>query len=487
MEPLDYLKNANNDWFIGHDHHKFSQLAEQLYSELIQLVQQGTPPKIILAQSDPVHFLAGFIAACAASCPVFLCNPNWVKQEWEQVFELVQPDIIWSDCPEIKQQEGAEGQRGRGAGEQKESSPLCAFAPLRDQNLKSKIQSRIMIPTGGSSGKIRFAIHTWETLIASVQGFQQYFQQKQINSFCVLPLYHVSGLMQFLRSFITNGKFVNLPFKTIEKSEFPNIDTTEFFISLVPTGLQRLLQNPTSANWLSQFETVLLGGAPAWDELLEQARNYGIRLAPTYGMTETASQVVTLKPEDFLKGYNNCGKVLPHAQVKIISPTNQILGTNQTGIVTIEAKSLALGYYPNFFTQEQFKVDDLGFFDEKGYLNIIGRNSNKIITGGENVYPNEVEAAIRATNLVDDVCVIGMSDRTWGQAVTAIYVPNHISVNSAAIQAAIIDKLTKFKQPKHWIPLENLPRNTQGKINCKQLLQIAMLIIKENSTNNKDT
>jgi O-succinylbenzoic acid--CoA ligase len=460
MEPLDYLKNANNDWFIGHDNHKFSQLAEQLYLELIQLVEQGTPPKIILAQSDPVHFLAGFIAACAASCPVFLCNPNWVKQEWQQVFELVQPDIIWSDRPEIKQQEGAEGQRGRG------ENPV--------QNLKSKIQNRIMIPTGGSSGTIRFAIHTWETLIASVQGFQQYFQQRQINSFCVLPLYHVSGLMQFLRSFITNGKFVNLPFKTIERSA-PNIAPTEFFISLVPTQLQRLLQNPTSANWLSQFETVLLGGAPAWDELLEQARNYGIRLAPTYGMTETASQIVTLKPEDFLKGYNNCGKVLPHAHINIISPTNQILGTNQTGIVTIEAKSLALGYYPNLFTQKQFKVDDLGFFDEKGYLNIIGRQSNKIITGGENVYPNEVEAAIRATNLVDDVCVIGISDRTWGQVVTAIYVPNHISVNSAAIQAAIADKLTKFKQPKHWIALENLPRNSQGKINHEQLHKIAKI------------
>jgi O-succinylbenzoic acid--CoA ligase len=80
-----------------------------------------------------------------------------------------------------------------------------------------------------------------------------------------------------------------------------------------------------------------------------------------------------------------------------------------------------------------------------------------------------------------------MSDRTWGQVVTAIYVPNHISVNSAAIQASIANKLTKFKQPKHWIPLDNLPRNTQGKINRKQLLQIAMLIIKENSKNNKNT
>ncbi len=474
MEPLDYLKKANNDWLICHDSHKFSSLAEQLYLELIQLVEQGIPPKIILAQSNWVHFLAGFIAACAAGCPVFLCNTNWVKQEWQQVFDLVQPDIIWSDCPQIKQQEGVGGQ----------SCPPAELPPSRGenpiQNLKSKIQNRIMIPTGGSSGKIRFAIHTWETLIASVQGFQQYFQIQQVNSFCVLPLYHVSGLMQFLRSFTTNGKLINLPFKSVE-SEISDINPTGFFISLVPTQLQRLLQNPTSANWLSQFKTVLLGGAPAWQELLEQARNYGIRLAPTYGMTETASQIVTLKPEDFLDGYNNCGKVLPHAKVNILSSTNQILGTNQTGVVAIEAKSLALGYYPNLFTQEQFKLDDLGFFDEKGYLNIIGRNSNKIITGGENVYPDEVEAAIRATNLVDDVCVIGMSDRTWGQAVTAIYVPNHKQVTLAEMRVAIADKLTSFKQPKHWIPVDNLPRNSQGKINREQVQEIAILSISDSS------
>jgi len=74
-----------------------------------------------------------------------------------------------------------------------------------------------MIPTGGSSGQIRFAIHTWETLMASVRGFQQYFQLNQVNSLCVLPLYHVSGLMQFLRSFTTGGSF--LPFKQLSDGQ----------------------------------------------------------------------------------------------------------------------------------------------------------------------------------------------------------------------------------------------------------------------------
>jgi len=450
--PIAYLKNPAENWLICDRSQQFTQLAEQLYLELTQLLQQGTAPKILLAEREPVRFLAGFIAACAAGCPVFLCNPNWVKQEWQQVFELVQPDLIL-------------GYGDWGAAiRDYYPSPQPAIANPQ----------WIMIPTGGSSGKIRYAIHTWETLMASVEGFQQYFQLDQVNSFCVLPLYHVSGLMQFLRSLTTGGQLVVLPFKALEADEKSDINPSEFFISLVPTQLQRLLQQPPLASWLSQFKTVLLGGAPAWHQLLEQARHYGIRLAPTYGMTETASQIATLKPKDFLNGYNNCGQVLPHAKVTIHSPTNQGLGVNQTGIITIQAKSLALGYYPELFANNQhFQLDDIGFLNNQGYLNIVGRSSKKIITGGENVYPNEVEAAIMATHLVDDVCVIGLPNHQWGQVVTAIYVPNSSSVTPTALQVAIIDKLSKFKQPKYWISLQKLPRNAQGKINHEHLYQIA--------------
>ncbi len=450
-KPLAYLKQrASDNWLIGHDSRQFTALADQLYLELTELLHRGTAPKILLAERDPVRFLAGFIAACAAGCPVFLCNPNWVRQEWQQVIELVQPNLILGH-----------GDWGLAV---RDYYPSLQPPILNPQ--------WIMIPTGGSSGKIRFAMHTWETLMASVQGFQQYFQLNQVNSFCVLPLYHVSGLMQFLRSFTTGGCLTILPFKELEASETCGIDPAKFFISLVPTQLQRLLQPP--ASWLSRFPTVLLGGAPAWLELLEQARQRGIRLAPTYGMTETASQIATLKPEDFLNGYNSCGQVLPHAKVTIRSSTGQLLGANQTGIITIQAESLALGYYPEFFTnRNNFQLDDLGFFDDRGYLNIVGRSSNKIITGGENVYPDEVEAAIRATQLVNDVCVIGIPDPHWGQVVTAVYVPSNSSVATAALQAALEDKLSRFKRPKSWITVESLPRNSQGKLNREQLQQIA--------------
>ncbi|NEU84666.1 hypothetical protein G1O98_38355, partial [Nostoc sp. UIC10630] len=93
--PLDCLNNlTQNDWLIGYDSSHFNQIAQELYLELAQVSACGTPPKIILAEREPLKFLASFIAACAANCPVFLCNPDWGTQEWQQVFDLVQPNII---------------------------------------------------------------------------------------------------------------------------------------------------------------------------------------------------------------------------------------------------------------------------------------------------------------------------------------------------------------------------------------------------------
>jgi len=446
---LDIASRLPDNWLVGCDSSELLVAVDRLFQELTKLATE-TPPKICICEPEPVKFIASFLAAITAKCQIFLCNPNWVKPEWQQVFDLIQPDIIF----------------GQNAEFEKSNSPC----PMPDAQFPS-----IMIPTGGSSGKIRFAIHTWETLTASVTGFHQYFQVSQINSFCVLPLYHVSGLMQFMRSFTTAGKLAIQPFKSLEKSEKCDIEPEEFFISLVPTQLQRLLQNPDTAHWLSRFYAVLLGGAPAWPELLETARNYQIKLTLTYGMTETASQIAALKPEYFLAGNNSSGQILPHAKVTIRGAKGEILGYNETGNIAVNARSLALGYYPeNWVDREYFQLDDLGFFDTNNCLNIVGRSSDKIITGGENVFPAEVEAAVRSTDLVADICIIGLPDKHWGQAVTAVYVPANSQVTVKSLQGAIEDKLSKFKRPKKWVAVAHLPRNSQGKINREHLQEIAM-------------
>jgi o-succinylbenzoate---CoA ligase len=494
--PFDFPDN----WLIGGDSSEFARIVDRQLQQITQNQSLETPPKICLAEPEAVQFLASFIAARATKCQMFLCNPNWVKQEWEQVFDLVQPDLILEQNTDLKKRFLPLPVRGGGHRLYSREFPSPGFHhspefpspefpspgfPSPEFHHLPELPSpeinelaTIMIPTGGSSGKIRFAIHTWETLTASVQGFQQYFQVNKINSFCVLPLYHVSGLMQFMRSFTTGGKLAIASFKALLTGEKFDIEPEEFFISLVPTQLQRLLQNPDTANWLSRFRTVLLGGAPAWPELLVAARNHQIKLAPSYGMTETASQIATLKPEDFLAGNNSSGQALPHAKITIRSANGEIMCYNQIGNIAVDAKSLALGYYPEQFGDRQyFQLDDLGFFDNNNCLNIVGRSSDKIITGGENVFPAQVEAAIKNTNLVADVAVIGLPDKDWGQVVTAVCVPANSEVTVKNMQAAIEDKLSKFKRPKNWVVVEQLPRNAQGKLNREQLQELAIKMV----------
>ena len=442
------------DWL---DQGKLISVDGERLTELLELRSQEVadqkPSIVLLAEADPAAFLAGFIAAVAADCSLMLGNPGWAIEEWQQVFGLVCPDRVWTDSAIARRvfSESVNGFRAPSAS--------------------------ILIPTGGSSGKIRFVVHTWQTLTASVVGFQQYFETDSIDSCCVLPLYHVSGLMQLMRSFLTNGTLAVFPSKTLE-AEQSNFNPDRFFLSIVPTQLQRLLQTPETAVWLSRFQTVLLGGAPAWDTLLVQARHYQIRLAPTYGMTETASQVVTMKPVDFLQGKIGCGQVLPHASIRILDSVGAELPIGEVGTIAIQAKSLMSDYFPPIeLVGSQFLTDDLGFFDAQGYLQVVGRSSQKIITGGENVFPAEVEAAIRSTGLVKDVCVVGVSDRHWGEIVMAVVAIDSVLLESSEagkLAAALGDRLAAYKRPKRWLLLPELPRNAQGKINSSLLRQQAM-------------
>ncbi|GBF80226.1 2-succinylbenzoate--CoA ligase [Aphanothece sacrum] len=434
-------KYLNQGCLLGYNSKDFYDLTRDYLKKINDIKKKNLTPKILLLEQNDYKFLAAFLAGIIAECPIFLGYNQWGQIELEQVIDLVQPNLII------------------GLNITEQLTPNFTLINSELLNLKNKI----MIPTGGTSGKIRFTIHTWETLSASVKGFTDFFEVNTVNSFCTLPLYHVSGLMQFMRSFLTGGKIIIYPYTRLKQNDKIELDLSDFFISLVPTQLQFLLDNKPKL--LTQFKTILLGGAPAWPCLLDTARNYKLNVAPTYGMTETASQIVTLKPENFLSGNQSTGQVLPHANILIDS---------KTGLISIQAKSLFLGYYPHQENPNQFMTDDLGYFDHENYLYIVGRNNQKIITGGENVFPKEIESAILETGLVKDISVIGIFDPQWGQAVTALYLPNNSSVQVEAIKASINYKLSKFKQPKYWIPLTQLPRNQQGKLNYQKLREIAL-------------
>jgi o-succinylbenzoate---CoA ligase len=415
-----FSRRLRAGWLVGIDGEAVIDRADRRLAQF----NQSQPYFSSIATHDPREFIADLMVGWRLGIPIFLCNPQWGTAELAQVSRLI-----------------------------------SQVDPQQHQNL-------LMIPTGGSSGEVKFAMHTWQTLSASVWGFQEFYGVDGINAVCTLPLYHVSGLMQLWRSLLTDGKLFIIDIRQLYNDLNIAIDPIDrYFISLVPTQLSKLLD--LDVNWLAQFQTILLGGAPPSLELLRLARNAKLPLALTYGMTETASQITSLKPAEFLAGNCSCGRILPHAAIELISSTDDRLKS-----IRIKSKSLMLGYFPDFSQTDYFDPDDLGSFDLDGYLTILGRNSGKIITGGENVFPIEVVNAIMATGLVVDVWVLGLPDRYWGQAVTAIYVEKDLTVSGEILAKAIAGKISNYKIPKYWFSVAQIPRNALGKVSIQEIEKI---------------
>jgi O-succinylbenzoic acid--CoA ligase len=324
----------------------------------------------------------------------------------------------------------------------------------------------IWIPTGGSSGNLRFAGHTWATLTAAVQGFCEHFADygtDPVSAYCVLPLYHVSGLMQALRCWHTGGTLWVQSFRALQQGG--PLPGQAGFLSLVPTQLQRLLM-AERGDWLRQFRGILLGGAPPWPTLLARSRQLQLPLAPTYGMTETAAQVATLLPSEFLAGQSGSGRSLPHVQLTLCDDAGRGVPSGQVGLITLSTLALAATYSTGPLMQP-FQPGDRGYLDGAGVLHVVGRADHLILTGGEKVQPEEVEAALLATGRVRDAVVVGVPDRDWGEVVVALWVPLD-DPDPRPLQAQLRQVLSPYKCPKHWL-VWDLQRSAQGKVNRAQL------------------
>ena len=320
----------------------------------------------------------------------------------------------------------------------------------------------LRVATGGTSGERRWARHDERTLTAAVRGFCAHFGLTRVNAVDVLPAYHVSGLMARVRCAETGGRHVAWSWKRLEAGERPELDVTQgdWVLSLVPTQLQRLLAAPAAVAWLRGFKVIFVGGGPVWPELADAAAQAGLRLSLSYGMTETAAMVAALRPEEFLAGARSCGGVLPHATITL----------NADGRVGIAGESVFLGYGTSERTEEIFWTEDLGRWNERGHLEILGRRDAVIITGGKKVQPQDVEAALRASGEFSDVAVIGVPDAEWGEIVVACYPAGGRAPDLAQAVASVRGAM----KPKRFLAVADWPRTAQGKINRAQLKALAL-------------
>jgi o-succinylbenzoate---CoA ligase len=261
---------------------------------------------------------------------------------------------------------------------------------------------------------------------------------------CPMPLTHVGGLSIPMRSAIyATTAVVHERFETEAVLEaLMNGARRITLVSLVPTMLTRLLDaglvDPPTLRW------VLLGGAPIGPGLLERAGEAGVPVAPTYGMTEACSQIATF------------GWPLPG--VEIVTAGGEVL---------VRGASVAAGALDR---DGWLHTGDLGRFDERGRLEITGRRAETIVTGGENVVPNEVEAILLEHEDVDDAGVFPRPDPEWGEAVTAAVVLRDGSdVAPEDLRAFCAERLASFKVPKRFEVVDVLPRTPSGKLLRRRL------------------
>jgi acyl-CoA synthetase (AMP-forming)/AMP-acid ligase II len=297
-----------------------------------------------------------------------------------------------------------------------------------------------------------------------------------------LPNFHVSGLNWAIRG-LREGA-TNVIMREFEPGA--TLDAIQRYrirkLVLVPATIRMLLRHPQAARTdFSSLQFIRYGASPIPLDLLQEAvETFGCGFVQLYGMTETGASGTYLPPEDHEPGGNermrSAGKAQPGVRVKIVDEQNRPLGPRQTGEVCLASPSNMTGYWKlaeatRATLQEEFvHTGDAGYLDEDGYLYIQDRLKDMIVSGGENVYPAEVENALSDHPDVADVAVIGVPDPRWGEAVKALVVP---AANAQASAADLIaharQRLAAYKLPKTVDFVDELPRNPAGKILKREL------------------
>lgn len=335
-----------------------------------------------------------------------------------------------------------------------------------------------LLYTSGTTGRSKGAMLSHGNLVSNTRALQQAWRFDQRDVLIhALPIFHTHGL--FVASNVTlfsGASMIFLP--KFDPAQVLGLMGRASVLMGVPTFYVRLLAEPgldrTSTAGMRLFVS---GSAPLLAETHRAwQQRTGHAILERYGMTET--NMNTSNPYEGPRVAGTVGLPLPGVEVKVTDPVSgETLPQGQIGMVEVRGPNVFKGYWqmPEKTAAELrpdgfFITGDLGCFDDNGYLQIVGRGKDLVISGGLNVYPREVETEIDALPGVVESAVIGLSHPDLGEAVTAVVVPDpdHPATESA-ILAALAPRLARFKLPKRVLFLDELPRNTMGKVQKNQL------------------
>lgn len=426
------------------------------------LVSRGVQPgdRVAARLPNSIEYVALIHAVARVGAILVPLNTRLTEAEVAYQIELTEPKIEIRDWR---------------LGDWEIASSLLPFfpSPLPPFTLTSP---QSIIFTSGTTGQPKGAVLTFDNHLSSANA-SAYRIGIDLNDrwLSCLPLYHVGGLAVVFRSCLYGTAIVlHERFEVDAFHESLERDAVTL-TSVVPTMLHRLLRS-RSRPWPESLRLVLLGGAAATPDLLAAAWDAGVPVAPTYGLTEASSQVATALPGDAQGKPGTVGKPLFGTEVRVVDDEGRELPPGEIGELAVRGPQVMVGYYRNEEATTRTVRDgwlhtgDLGYVDADGDLFLVQRRSDLIVSGGENVYPAEVEAVLRVHPAVADACVVGVPDVEWGQRVAAaVQLQPAATVEEAALLTFCRERLAGYKVPKQMRIVEELPQTASGKIERRRV------------------
>jgi O-succinylbenzoic acid--CoA ligase len=415
---------------IGGDHSlDYAELEREATAAARRLAARGVRRGAVVALElpaglDHVVLLHALMKLGAVAYPL---NVRLSRRELEAELERAEPMVVISDSGDLTATE--------------------ADLPLLGEHDLEAIHCRIL--TSGTAGHARpigltYGNHLW----SAVGSAFNLGVDPGDRWLCCLPLYHVGGLSIVMRSVIYGtGVVVHDGFEVERVADSLERDGVTL-VSLVTTQLARLLEAGTD---LSGPRAILVGGGPVAVEVLEEASARGAAVVQTYGLTEAASQVTTLAPQDAQRKLGSAGRPLLTTHLRI-----------SDGEILVQGPTVAPGCLDE---DGWLHTGDLGRIDDDGFLYVEDRLGDVIVSGGENVIPAEVEEVLLRHPDVADVAAVGRADSDWQEAVTAVVVVRKgAEVSADDLKRHCSGALAGYKVPKRFEFVSRLPRTRTGKL-----------------------
>jgi malonyl-CoA/methylmalonyl-CoA synthetase len=335
--------------------------------------------------------------------------------------------------------------------------------------------------TSGTTGRSKGAMLTHDNLLSNASTLCDYWQFSASDRLIhALPIFHTHGLFVASNVVLLSGaSMFFLP--KFDANEVLRLMPSSTVMMGVPTFYVRLTQQEgLTREATANMRLFVSGSAPLLAETHRAfQRMTGLAILERYGMTET--NMNTSNPYDGERIAGTVGHPLPGVSLRVADPdTGQPLPDGETGMIEVKGPNVFKGYWrmPEK-TRTEFRADgffvtgDLGKIDDRGYVHIVGRGKDLVISGGYNIYPKEVEAEIDQLAGVIESAVIGVPHPDFGEGVTAVVVKRADStLDERTILAGLTDRLARYKQPKRVIFVEDLPRNTMGKVQKNRLREL---------------